>query len=98
MTGMRRLSIWLVLLLPLSAAAGGAPQAGDVQRGKEMFETHCGTCHSLALPQSQRLDRGNWKWVIDDMVDQFGATWITDEQQALILDYLVQRYGPDSAR
>ena len=69
-----------------------------MQRGKEMFQTHCGTCHSLSLPRSQRLDRANWKWVIDDMVNEFGATWISDEQQALILDYLVQHYGPDSAR
>lgn len=97
---MRRFSLSLlpVLLLPLSAAAGSAPQAGDMQRGKAMFQTHCGTCHSLDLPQSQRLDRANWKWVIDDMVNKFGATWITDEQQALILDYLVQKYGPDTPR
>jgi mono/diheme cytochrome c family protein len=93
---LRASTLLALLLLQLPPALGQT--APDAARGKAMFETHCGTCHSLALPKSQRLNRANWKWVIDDMVNQFGATWITDAQQALILDYLAENYGPDSAR
>lgn len=93
---MRRAPI--VALLVLLCAPAGAQAEEDPHPGKQQFEIHCGTCHSLDLPRSQRLDRFNWKWVIDDMVNQFGATWITEEQQEQILEYLVETYGPDRPR
>lgn len=62
---------------------------------KALFETHCAACHSLELPRSQRLDRKTWRWVMDDMVNEFGATWITEEQQRIIIDYLAENYGPE---
>ncbi len=51
-------------------------------------------CHSLQLPRAQHLDRQNWKWVIDDMVDELGATWLTEEDRQLILEYLFSEHGP----
>lgn len=63
---------------------------------KKLFETHCSACHSLELPRSQHLDRDTWRWVMDDMVNKYGATWITEKQQERILDYLVEHYGPQS--
>lgn len=62
---------------------------------KKRFEIHCGVCHSLALPRSRRLDRATWQWVIDDMVNEFGAEWLTEEDQKLFLEYLVTTYGPE---
>lgn len=94
---MRRAGITLLLSLLVCGPVAAQSEA-DPRPGKQLFETHCATCHSLELPQSQRLDRFNWKWVIDDMVDQFGATWITEEQQEQILEYLVEAYGPDRPR
>ncbi len=44
---------------------------------------------------SQRLDRATWEWVVSDMVDKYGASWITEEQQKIIIDYLVENYGPN---
>jgi mono/diheme cytochrome c family protein len=64
----------------------------------QLFQTNCGACHSLELPRSQRLDRNTWRWVVDDMVNQFGATWITEDQQEIIVDYLAENYGPDRPR
>jgi len=32
------------------------------------------------------------------MVNQFGATWITEDQQEIIVDYLAENYGPDRPR
>lgn len=61
---------------------------------KELFETHCGVCHSLELPRSQRLDRNTWRWVMDDMVNKYGTIWITEKQQERIIDYLAENHGP----
>jgi mono/diheme cytochrome c family protein len=61
---------------------------------EELFTTVCSSCHSLALPKSQNLDRGNWEWVIEDM-KEFGCSKIIgDEYKAKIVDYLVEHYGP----
>ncbi len=79
----------------LSHSMVWAEDAADSDKGKKAFETYCGACHSLMLPQSQRLDRGNWEWVVDDMVNQFGCG-IGKEDQVLVIDYLVKNFGPDS--
>ncbi|MGD2073882.1 MAG: cytochrome c [Gammaproteobacteria bacterium] len=89
------------------AASAGSQEGGEpgqaskpqsVTSPQQLFETNCGACHSLELPRSQRLDRNTWRWVVDDMVNQFGATWITEEQQRIIVDYLAENYGPDRPR
>lgn len=81
------------LLLPALTWSGDSSVA-TLAEGKKRFELHCKVCHSLELPESQNLDRNTWRWVIDDMVNEFGATWLTDEDQTLILEYLVTNYGP----
>ncbi|MFQ5888628.1 MAG: hypothetical protein ACE5JR_01110 [Gemmatimonadota bacterium] len=60
----------------------------------ELFETRCSSCHSLMLPRSQRLDRTGWEWVVRDMVERYGASWITEEEQRILIDYLVENHGP----
>lgn len=62
---------------------------------EQLFVTYCSVCHSLELPRSQRLDRATWEWVVSDMVNEFGASWISEEQQKTIVDYLVKNYGPE---
>ena len=71
-----------------------SPTAADPSP-RQLFETNCGACHSLDLPESQHLDRQTWRWVVTDMVEQFGATWITPEQQGIIVEYLAENYGPE---
>ncbi len=82
----------LALLLPVLAWAGDSE--GSPKEGKRLFEAYCGACHSLELPRSQHLNRVMWEWVVDDMVNNFGATWITPREQELIIDYLVVAHGP----
>lgn len=88
-------SLLLLLLLPATATAA-EPTKKEIAQGKKLFETHCPVCHSLDLPRSQHLDRNNWEWVMDDMVNKYGATWITPPQQKLIVDYLVANHGPQN--
>ena len=75
---------------------GEAPKSMVETAPKKLFETHCSVCHSLELPRSQRLDRNTWRWVMDDMVNKYGATWITEKQQERIIDYLTENHGPPS--
>ena len=75
------------------AADGDTPQMTPAQ----LFETSCSNCHSLDLPRSQRLNRATWEWVVSDMVNKYGATWLTEEEQTIIIDYLAENYGPDSS-
>jgi mono/diheme cytochrome c family protein len=76
----------------------GAPAIQASESARQLFEKNCVGCHSLELPLAQRLDRSNWEWVVSDMVEQYGATWITEEQQRVIIDYLTENYGPDKPR
>jgi mono/diheme cytochrome c family protein len=100
-----RHALWAVLATALLFSTGEL--AAEHQQGSgpvsvtspaQLFQTNCGACHSLELPRSQRLDRKTWRWVVDDMVNQFGATWITEDQQEIIVDYLAENYGPDRPR
>ena len=104
--GPDRVAAAVLLLAVLQTAGAGSEQEGqppppegkpasNTASPQQLFETHCGACHSLELPRSQRLDRKTWRWVVDDMVNQFGATWITEDQQEIIVDYLAENYGPD---
>jgi cytochrome c5 len=71
-----------------TAAAMAEPLPPEVVRG------HCSVCHSYALVAQQRLDRANWDWVMEDMIDKYGATWISPRLRARIVDYLVEHHGP----
>lgn len=65
-----------------------------LEKGKQAFETNCRVCHELEVPKSRRYDRAGWEWVVDDMVNNYGATFITEEQQKLIVDYLAATHNP----
>ena len=32
---------------------------------------------------------------MEDMVEQFGAGWVTPQEQTAIIAYLVEHYGPE---
>lgn len=74
---------------PSPPAAAARPLPADVVRG------HCSVCHSYRLVEQQRLDRANWEWVMDDMIDKYGATWIDPGLREAIVDYLVEHQGPE---
>lgn len=93
---MRGLAATVMLLtVPVLASAQEEEMSEELQKGKQLFEGICAACHSLSLPRSQRLNRTNWEWVLEDMVNKFGCP-INEEQGELILEYLVEFHGPDS--
>lgn len=84
------------VLLAGSLTLGNAQ--ADEPKGKQLFETHCSVCHGLDVPSTQRLNLADWRWVVSDMVKSYGASWITEEQQELISQYLAEAYGRDTPR
>jgi mono/diheme cytochrome c family protein len=102
----RHLPLWLTppALLATWLVAFAVPPAGmvaDVQADemspKQLFEVHCGACHTIDLPKSQRLARHDWEWVLDDM-EKYGMTWLTPDQREKIVDHLVENFGRDAPR
>ncbi len=102
----RHLPLWLTTPAVLAAwlVASTVPQGGiithahaDEMSPKQLFQVHCAACHTIELPMTQRLARHDWEWVLDDMED-YGMTWLTDEQREQIVDYLTENYGRDTPR
>ncbi len=75
---------------PLSEMPIVPPAIPEGASPKQLYEIHCSACHSLELVDAQHLDRSNWEWVMDDMVTVYGATWLTEEEQEIIIDYLIE--------
>jgi mono/diheme cytochrome c family protein len=77
------------LLLAPATCVAQSPGAA-----RAAFQEVCGACHSVETVTSQRRTRAQWQDSINSMVAR-GAKG-TDEQFALILDYLTTQYGPAS--
>jgi mono/diheme cytochrome c family protein len=77
------------LLLAPSTCVAQSPAAA-----RDGFQQVCGACHSVETVTSQRRTRAQWQESITSMIGR-GAKG-TDEQFALILDYLTTQYGPVS--
>lgn len=69
--------------------------ASDDMSPAEMFRAYCTACHSLEVVETQHLDRKTWEWVMHDVVNEWGGTWITPKEQAILIEYLVANYGPE---
>jgi len=81
-----------VLLLLLSAAAFAAGRTALPEGpGKRLVEDVCSFCHGLARIKDHAFTRDEWNNVIKGMVSE-GAP-VTDEEFALILDYLAKHFG-----
>lgn len=88
----------VVLALLLSGGIVAAQEgelSPELQQGEQLFNGLCAACHSLDLPRSQRLTRLDWEWVLEDMVEKYNCP-MTEEQSALILEYVVEFHGPGS--
>lgn len=62
---------------------------------QQLFEQTCSSCHNLDLPKSQRLDRANWEWVVEDMIN-YGLMGVPKQHLDRLIDYLAETYGPPS--
>jgi competence protein ComEA len=72
------------------------PEAEHLPPGKGKTEVAevCMECHGVSNIRRQRLSKDEWTSEVSDMIDR-GAK-ANDDQMAIIVDYLVQNFGPDS--
>src|SRR5215813_1963069 len=84
-----RKGIFVVLaLIPAGVFAQPAPAA------RATFEKICGSCHPVETATSERRSRSQWQENIGAMI-QRGAKG-TEEEFAIVLDYLATQYSPTS--
>jgi putative heme-binding domain-containing protein len=79
------------LIACLAFAVSIQAQSLPEGRGRADFQRICGTCHSLARATSQRLTRGEWTRVVNDMVAR-GAQGTQDEFDN-VMTYLAANFG-----
>ena len=80
----------------LAAALTASVWAGDqaaLDRGRNVAQESCVSCHSLRLVRSQRLSRAAWDRELTKMAG-WGWTAPADDRAAL-LDYLTANFGDD---
>ena len=61
-------------------------------KGKDVVERACTVCHGTSNFTGSRLSKSDWEYVVNDMVDR-GAL-ITDAEKEIIIEYLVEHFGP----
>ncbi len=85
-----RKGIWVATLL-LAPAVGMAQQPA----GAQALQKVCSDCHAVETVTGQRRTRAQWQESISSMIAR-GAKG-TEEEFALVLDYLTSQYGPAAA-
>jgi putative heme-binding domain-containing protein len=78
------------LAFAVSVQAQSLPEG----RGRADFQQICSTCHSVAMATSQRLSRGEWTRIVNDMVSR-GAQGTQDELDNVLI-YLTAKFGKPS--
>jgi putative heme-binding domain-containing protein len=79
----------------LTLALSGQAQSLPEGKGRADFQRICSSCHSVATATSQRMTRGEWTRVVDDMVSR-GAQGTQDELNN-VMTYLNANFGKAGA-
>ena len=57
---------------------------------------NCSACHGIDYLAYNSLDRSGWQELIDSKHKQLRNIAITPEHEAVLLDYLVENFGPET--
>jgi cytochrome c5 len=79
-------------LLGARGAPSGRAPGQQTDRGEQILNGSCTTCHDLRMIEVQALNKEGWASSIESMI-QRGADVATDDLPILI-DYLVANHGP----
>jgi cytochrome c5 len=82
----------LPLSLPVQAPAGDIPLPDG--KGKDLTKRLCSACHSSNVWAAQRHTREKWGSIIDNMLSK--GLEASDDDLAIVNDYLVTNFGPAS--
>jgi mono/diheme cytochrome c family protein len=84
-----------VLVFAAASFAGdGGKTTGTNERARQLFLDTCTACHSLQRVREQRFTKEDWRSVTAGMISEGAA--LTDEEIALIVEYLARNFGPDN--
>src|SRR5207248_9350953 len=64
---------------------------GPRDRGKELFEDLCSSCHELGRVRNRELSREQWRQLVASMLIAGDAA--TEDEISLITEYLVKTFG-----
>jgi hypothetical protein len=81
-----------VTILALSIALAAGQDASRPERGEQIMNVACVTCHDLRPIETQALDEAGWSKEVKSMIEQ-GAELKPDDVPVLI-EFLTRRHGP----
>ena len=76
----------------MGIAAGQATTTQAPNKGEQLMNANCTSCHDLRLIQTQALDKEGWAGVVDAMI-QRGAE-VPNADLPVLIDYLATNHGP----
>jgi cytochrome c oxidase cbb3-type subunit 3 len=94
LTGFRRQPLLWTALACLAASGLCRAQEADLTKSKETFQKVCSTCHTTAIITVNARTRAQWQDTIQKMIAA-GAQG-TDEDFAIVVNYLATQYGPSA--
>jgi len=90
------LVVMCILAVSAVSACGGASEEPTEESvsidGETLLEERCTQCHGLDTVTSAQMTRAEWDQTVTDMVNR-GAQ-LNEEEQAVLVDYLAETYGP----
>ena len=90
---MRRIRLLLLVTAAAGSIAAVASQdSPKPERGEQIMNTACTTCHDLRPIETQALDEDGWKKSVASMIEQ-GAEVKPDDVPVLVA-YLTKQHGP----
>jgi hypothetical protein len=92
----RLLATLLIAALLITTSITPAFASGDgeakKQKARGLFVDACTACHTLERVRIQRLGKEEWRHLIAGMLSE--GVPLTDDETALLVDYLAENFGP----
>lgn len=79
----------VIASMVLVGCGSSEPAEPTPHPGEALVNAKCSTCHGLAQVENATYSRGIWETTVDRMV--LAGMTISDEDKALIIDYLALR-------
>jgi cytochrome c5 len=88
-SGLRAVVLWAAMAV---APAASNQEPAKPERGEQIMNAACATCHDLRPIETQALDEAAWTKEVKSMVEQ-GAE-VKAEDAPVLIDYLTRFHGP----
>ena len=82
-----------LLIAATAFASGQGINAERHEKARALFLDACTACHTLERVRSQRLGKEEWRHLIAGMLSE--GVPLTDDEIALLVDYLADNFGPE---